>query len=146
MQRIHLASDHAGFDLKATLAQHLTGLGYEVIDDGAYSKDSCDYPVFAHKLCEAVERENCPGILICGTGIGMSLAANRHPGIRAALCTTELHACVGDHLRDQPPLVRRAARPLRPPPQQRQCALPGRAGHGRGAGFGDRGNLSGKPV
>ena len=54
MQRIHLASDHAGFDLKATLAQHLTGLGYEVIDDGAYSKHSCDYPVFAHKLCEAV--------------------------------------------------------------------------------------------
>ena len=95
MQRIHLASDHAGFDLKATLAQHLTGLGYEVIDDGAYSKDSCDYPVFAHKLCEAVERENCPGILICGTGIGMSLAANRHPGIRAALCTTELHARFG---------------------------------------------------
>lgn len=104
MQRIHLASDHAGFDLKATLAQHLTGLGYEVIDDGAYSKDSCDYPVFAHKLCEAVERENCPGILICGTGIGMSLAANRHPGIRARA------------------LHHRAARPLRPPPQQRQCA------------------------
>ena len=95
MQRIHLASDHAGFDMKATLAQHLTGLGYEVIDDGAYSKHSCDYPVFAHKLCEAVERENCPGILICGTGIGMSLAANRHPGIRAALCTTELHARFG---------------------------------------------------
>ena len=68
MQRIHLASDHAGFDLKATLAQHLTGLGYEVIDDGAYSKDSCDYPVFAHKLCEAVERENCPGILIPASG------------------------------------------------------------------------------
>ena len=95
MQRIHLASDHAGFDLKATLAQHLTGLCYEVIDDGTYSKDSCDYPVFAHKLCEAVELENCPGILICGTGIGMSLAANRHPGIRAALCTTELHARFG---------------------------------------------------
>ena len=75
MQRIHLASDHAGFDLKATLAQHLTGLGYEVIDDGAYSKDSCDYPVFAHKLCEAVERENCPGILICGTGIGMAVGS-----------------------------------------------------------------------
>ena len=86
MQRIHLASDHAGFDLKATLAQHLTGLGYEVIDDGAYSKDSCDYPVFAHKLCEAVERENCPGILICGTGIGISIAANKVKGIRCALC------------------------------------------------------------
>ena len=95
MQRIHLASDHAGFDLKATLAKHLPGLGYEVIDDGAYSKDSCDYPVFAHKLCEAVERENCPGSLICGTGIGMALAANRHPGSRAALCTTELHARFG---------------------------------------------------
>ncbi|MCD7984124.1 MAG: ribose 5-phosphate isomerase B [Desulfovibrio sp.] len=92
MQRIHLASDHAGFDLKATLAQQLTGLGYEVVDDGTHSKESCDYPVFAHKLCEAVEREHCLGILVCGTGIGMSLAANRHPGIRAALCATELHA------------------------------------------------------
>ena len=92
MQRIHLASDHAGFDLKATLAQQLTGLGYEVVDDGTHSRESCDYPVFAHKLCEAVEREHCLGILVCGTGIGMSLAANRHPGIRAALCATELHA------------------------------------------------------
>ena len=86
MQRIHLASDHAGFDLKATLAQQLTGLGYEVVDDGTHSRESCDYPVFAHKLCEAVEREHCLGILVCGTGIGMSIAANKHRGIRAALC------------------------------------------------------------
>ena len=86
MQRIHLASDHAGFDLKATLAQQLTGLGYEVVDDGTHSRESCDYPVFAHKLCEAVEREHCLGILVCGTGIGMSMAANKVDGIRAALC------------------------------------------------------------
>lgn len=92
MQRIHLASDHAGLDLKEALVRHLKGLGYDVVDNGTDSRDSCDYPVFAHKLCHAVEREGSLGILICGTGLGMSMAANRHMGIRAALCTTELHA------------------------------------------------------
>lgn len=90
--RIHLASDHAGFELKALIAEHITALGHDIIDDGTYGKESCDYPVFAHKLCAAVEAEASLGILICGTGIGMSMAANRHAGIRAALCTTELHA------------------------------------------------------
>ncbi|WP_165174414.1 ribose 5-phosphate isomerase B [Desulfovibrio sp. ZJ369] len=92
MQRVHFASDHAGFELKEVLARAVKDLGHEVIDHGTFSKESCDYPVFAHKLCDAVEQDACPGILICGTGIGMSIAANRHPGIRAALCGTELHA------------------------------------------------------
>ena len=77
------------------LVQFVKDQGMEAVavtDHGTYSKESCDYPVFAHALCNAVEAEDVPGILICGTGIGMSIAANRHKGIRAALCTTELHA------------------------------------------------------
>ena len=92
MQTIHLASDHAGFDLKTLLAQYLAQKGMVVADEGVHSAASCDYPVLAHKLCAAVEKDGAPGILICGTGIGVSIAANRHPGIRAALCATELHA------------------------------------------------------
>ena len=92
MKSIHMACDHAGIELKETLRAHLEKMGYTVTDHGTYSKESCDYPVFAHALCNAVEAEDVPGILICGTGIGMSIAANRHKGIRAALCTTELHA------------------------------------------------------
>ncbi len=92
MQSIHLASDHAGIDLKTTLAEHLGKKGIKVVNHGTDSRESCDYPVLAHKLCAAVEATGEPGILICGTGIGVSIAANRHAGIRAALCTTELHA------------------------------------------------------
>lgn len=92
MRCIHLASDHAGLALKSHLARLLADRGFAVEDEGAHTAESCDYPVFAHKLCEAVEREGSLGILICGTGIGMSMAANRHPGIRAALCNTELQA------------------------------------------------------
>ncbi|BAV91824.1 ribose 5-phosphate isomerase B [Candidatus Desulfovibrio trichonymphae] len=92
MQRVHLAADHAGFALKMTLARHLTELGYEIIDHGTYSEESCDYPQFAHRLCNAVQSETETGVLLCGSGIGMSMAANRHAAIRAALCTTELHA------------------------------------------------------
>jgi ribose 5-phosphate isomerase B len=92
MQCLHLASDHAGFTLKTEIRRRLADLGHDTVDDGTYSDESCDYPVFAHKLCAAVENSDCLGILICGTGTGMSMAANRHPGIRAALCATELHA------------------------------------------------------
>ncbi|MDR2055875.1 MAG: ribose 5-phosphate isomerase B [Desulfovibrio sp.] len=92
MRRIHIASDHAGFVLKQALARHLNERGCEVADDGVFTEESCDYPVMAHKLCHAVAREECLGILVCGSGLGMSMAANRHPEIRAALCTTELHA------------------------------------------------------
>ena len=92
MKSIHMACDHAGIELKETLRAHLEKMGYTVTDHGTYSKESCDYPVFAHALCNAVEAEDVPGILICGTGIGMSIAANRHKGIRAALCTNEFCA------------------------------------------------------
>ena len=86
MQTIHIASDHAGYALKTHLVQFLAQKGINVVDDGTNSTDSCDYPVLAHKLCGAVEAEQGMGILICGTGIGISIAANKIHGIRAALC------------------------------------------------------------
>ena len=90
---IFIASDHAGFDLKAELAACLTSAGHSVQDLGTHSKDSCDYPVYADKVCAAVlGHDSSLGILICGSGIGMSIAANRHKGIRAALCTSEFQA------------------------------------------------------
>ncbi|WP_297259336.1 ribose 5-phosphate isomerase B [uncultured Desulfovibrio sp.] len=92
METIHLACDHAGLELKETLKTALEARGFQIRDHGTHSRESCDYPQYAHALCAAVEAENGRGILICGTGIGMSIAANRHAGIRAALCTTELHA------------------------------------------------------
>lgn len=93
MPALHLASDHAGFALKTRLAHVLASQGFSVEDEGTYTAESCDYPVFAHRLCTAVENEaEGMGILICGTGIGVSMVANRHVGIRAALCTSELQA------------------------------------------------------
>ena len=86
MQTIHIASDHAGYALKEHLVQFLAQKGINVVDDGTHSTESCDYPVLAHKLCAAVEKEQGTGILICGTGIGISIAANKIHGIRAALC------------------------------------------------------------
>ena len=109
MKSIHMACDHAGIELKETLRAHLEKMGYTVTDHGTHSKESCDYPVFAHALCHAVEAEGVPGILICGTGIGMSIAANRHKCIRAALCTTELHARLPSSTPSCPPGSRVAA-------------------------------------
>ena len=88
MKKIVMASDHAGFDLKNTLVEQLKNDGYEVEDAGTYSKDSFDYPVFAEKACRYMldgKAELC--ILVCGTGIGMSMAANKVKGIRAACCS-----------------------------------------------------------
>ena len=88
MKKIVMASDHAGFDLKNTLVEQLKNDGYEVEDAGTYSKDSCDYPVFAETACRYMldgKAELC--ILVCGTGIGMSMAANKVKGIRAACCS-----------------------------------------------------------
>ncbi len=89
---LFIASDHAGFALKNAVAAHARGLGFAVTDLGTHSADSCDYPLYAHELCAQVLASASPGILICGTGIGMSMTANRHPGIRAALCSHEFHA------------------------------------------------------
>lgn len=88
MKKIVMASDHAGFELKNTLVQLLKDDGYNVEDAGTYSKDSCDYPMYAEKACNYMldgNAELC--ILVCGTGIGMSMAANKVKGIRAACCS-----------------------------------------------------------
>ena len=85
--RLLVASDHGGFDLKRLLAAHARSLGHEVIDVGPHAADAVDYPDFAHQVARrqlAGEAER--GVLLCGSGIGMAIAANRHPGIRAALC------------------------------------------------------------
>jgi ribose 5-phosphate isomerase B len=93
MKSILIGSDHAGFALKTLLKQALQNDGYDPIDIGCEKENSCDYPVFARELCEGILSGRASrGILVCGTGLGMSIAANRYKGIRAALCTTEYHA------------------------------------------------------
>ena len=89
---IHIGCDHAALDLKNIIIRQLEERGLTVTDHGTYTPESCDYPDIAHDVAQAVEKETGTGILLCGTGIGMSMAANHHKGIRAALCTTELHA------------------------------------------------------
>ena len=83
--KIAIGSDHGGFSVKEIAKPHLEKLGYEVIDFGTNTPDSCHYPIYAEKVARAVASgEADKGILICGTGIGMSIAANKIPGIRAA--------------------------------------------------------------
>ena len=85
--KIAIASDHGGYSLKKELIAHLTARGVQCVDFGTYSDASCDYPVYAVPACKAVLDGSCErGILVCGTGIGMSLAANKIHGIRCALC------------------------------------------------------------
>ncbi len=83
-----IASDHAGFQLKESVKKYLEEKGHRVIDCGTDSEASCDYPIFAKALCKEINDGNAElGILICGTGIGMSMAANKVKGIRAAVCS-----------------------------------------------------------
>jgi len=85
--KFFVATDHAGIELKDYTVELLKEKGHEVIDLGPYTTDRVDYPDYAHKLClEVLDDQRTNGILICGSGIGMSMAANRHEGIRAALC------------------------------------------------------------
>ena len=85
--KFYVATDHAGIDLKDITVEMLRAKGHEVEDLGPYSKDRVDYPDYAVKVCENVLKDAASfGILICGSGIGMSMAANRFHGIRAALC------------------------------------------------------------
>ena len=85
---IVVVSDHAGYELKESVKEYLTSLGHNVIDCGTNSKDSVDYPDFADAAAKKiVNGEAERGVFICGTGIGISIAANRHKGIRAALCS-----------------------------------------------------------
>ena len=81
---IAIASDHGGFDLKNEIIKYLASINIKVSDFGTYDKNSCDYPFYAKKVVDAILSGECKkGILICGTGIGMQIAANRHKGIRA---------------------------------------------------------------
>jgi len=85
--KFYVATDHAGIDLKDFTVELLRKKGHEVIDLGPFDKERVDYPDYAVKVCQHVlEESNSQGILICGSGIGMSMAANRFHGIRAALC------------------------------------------------------------
>lgn len=85
--KLAVACDHAGLELKAKVKEVLESEGHTVEDLGCYSHESCDYPEFAKKLCKGVlDRRFDRGILVCGTGLGMSYTANRYKGIRAALC------------------------------------------------------------
>ncbi|WP_446898298.1 ribose 5-phosphate isomerase B [Clostridium sp. LBM24168] len=94
--KIALGSDHAGFPLKKEIMKHLKAKNIEFKDFGTFSEDSCDYPDYGQKVGEQVASKNYEfGILVCGTGIGISIAANKIPGIRAAVCgdTFSAHAC-----------------------------------------------------
>lgn len=85
---IAVASDHAGYELKEKIKAYLIDNGFAIEDFGTNSTESCDYPVFAKELCQAVQSGKCEkGILVCGTGIGMSMVANKQKGIRAAACS-----------------------------------------------------------
>ena len=91
--KIVIGCDHAGFAIKGAVINHLTEQGYECVDVGTYSTESCHYPVYAHAACEKILSGECElGILICGTGVGMSIAANKHKGIRAACCSDTFSA------------------------------------------------------
>ena len=87
---IAIGSDHAGFEFKNRICKLLNELGEKYIDFGTLSTESCDYPDYAKSVAESIIKKQCDrGILICGSGIGMSISANRHKGIRAALCWAE---------------------------------------------------------
>ena len=85
--KLAIGCDHGGFELKKEVLEHLAARGIEVTDVGCNDGASCDYPVYSKKVTDLVQAGTVDlGILICGTGIGMSMAANKEPGIRAALC------------------------------------------------------------
>ena len=91
--KIAFAADHGGYQLKDKLVAYLNGRGIETVDFGTNSSDSCDYPDFADPLCKSVASGECDlGVLVCSTGIGMSIAANKHKGIRAACCSETISA------------------------------------------------------
>jgi ribose 5-phosphate isomerase B len=84
---IPIGADHAGFELKTAIIEHLTAAGYSLKDFGCYSEESIDYPDFGHPVAEMVEEnEGMLGILICGSGNGINMTANKHQGVRSALC------------------------------------------------------------
>ena len=93
MKKLVIGCDHAAPELKAIVRDHLIERGFDVVDVGTNSPESCNYTIYAHALCEAIQNGVAPlGILVCGTGIGMSMAANKHKGIRAACCENTFSA------------------------------------------------------
>lgn len=99
METIAMASDHAGYTLKCALKEYLNEKGYNVLDFGTDSEESCDYPDYAHPAALAVENgEAAFGVAMCGTGNGIQITLNKHQGIRAALCwRPELAALAKEH-------------------------------------------------
>lgn len=90
---VYIGSDHAGYEAKSHVIDYVSNMGYFVIDKGTLSPESVDYPDYGVIVGKAVaEDPGSSGIIICGTGIGISIAANKVKGVRAALCTTPLHA------------------------------------------------------
>ena len=88
-----MGADHAGFSVKEKIREYLESKDYTILDKGTYSEDSVDYPEFGHVVGNSVQGgESTKGIVICGSGIGISIAANKIDGIRAALCATPEHA------------------------------------------------------
>ena len=87
MTSIIIGSDHGGFNLKQAIIEHLKNKGLDVVDLGCYNTESCDYQVIAKAVAEKVLADSSRGILVCGTGIGVSITANRYKGIRASHCT-----------------------------------------------------------
>lgn len=86
-EKIIIGSDHGGFNLKNNIVEYLKNNGYEVEDFGCYTTESCDYPIIAKSVAQKVLETGVRGILVCGTGIGVSIVANRFGGIRASHCT-----------------------------------------------------------
>ena len=119
--KISLGCDHGGYALKEHIKAYLESKGHEVVDCGTYSTDSCDYPIFGEAAARKVQSGECErGIVICTTGIGISIAANKVRGIRCALCSEPLSA----EMTRVTPVVSDIA--ITPPPQQRQYARHGR--------------------
>ncbi len=91
--KLAIGSDHGGFQLKQKIIEHLTAKGHQISDLGCFSTDSCDYPAFGHAVGKAVAEGAADfGIVICETGIGISISANKMPGVRAGLCLNEFMA------------------------------------------------------
>ncbi len=90
--RVIIGSDHGGYDLKEELKKHIGSNGIELVDVGTSTDKSCDYPDFGAKVAKKVQGTDDVGILVCGTGLGMSMVANKFNGIRAALCHDEFTA------------------------------------------------------
>jgi len=88
-KKVAIGSDHAGFQLKQTLINHLRKQGWEPIDFGCPSEESIDYPDYAHPVSEYVEQNKTLGVLICGSGNGISMSANKHQGVRSAICWSQ---------------------------------------------------------